>query len=118
MARYPKEKYTIITHQHKDYSGVETIAFSTYAGKPVYGKAICRVEDTYNEQTGEDLAVARCANKIARKRRARAEKLLARAQKQLEAAQKYVDDMTYYYQDACLEVDDTQADLDKIYNSL
>lgn len=118
MARYPKEKYTIITHQHKDYLGTETIAFSTYAGKPVYGKAICRTEDTYDEQTGEKLAVARCAHKISIKRRARAGKLLQDAQRQLAAAQKYVDNMTHYYNDACAEVNETADELAEIYNSL
>ena len=118
MSRDPKEKYTIITHQHKDYTGVETIAFSTYAGKPVYGKAICRVEDSYNEQVGENLAVARCANKIARKRKARANKLLADAKRQLANAQKYLEDMTHYYNDACAEVEETQAELSNIYDSL
>lgn len=118
MARYPKEKYTVITHQHKDYTGVETIAFSTYAGKPVYGKAICRVEDTYNEKVGEELAIARCAHKIALKRKARAEKLLAKAQKQLEQAKKYVDDMTHYHADACYEVKETADAVEEIYASL
>ena len=118
MARYPKEKYTVITHQHKDYNGVETIAFSTYAGKPVYGKAICRVEDAYDEKVGEELAVARCAHKIAMKRRARAYKLLKDAQRQLTVAQKYVKDMTHYYNDACNEVNETADELAEIYNSL
>lgn len=118
MSRYPKEKYTIITHQHKDYLGTETIAFSTYAGRPVYGKAICRVEDTYNEETGIKLAVARCAHKIALKRRARAAKLLQKARHQLSLAQKYCDDMTHYFDDACAEVDETTEELTEIYNSL
>ena len=118
MARYPKEKYTIITHQHKDYLGTETIAFSTYAGKPVYGKAICRAEDTYNEETGIKLAVARCAHKIALKRRARATKLLQKAHRQLSLASKYFNDMTHYFDDACVEVNETADELAEIYNSL
>lgn len=118
MSRYPKEKYTVITHQHKDYNGVETIAFSTYAGKPVYGKAICRVEDTYNEKVGEELAIARCAHKIALKRRARAAKLLQKARHQLSLAQKYCDDMTHYFDDACSEVDETADEVAEIYASL
>ena len=118
MARYPNEKYTVITHQHKDYSGVETIAFSTYAGKPVYGKAICRVEDTYNEKVGEELAIARCAHKIALKRKVRAEKLLAKAQKQLEQAKKYVDDMNHYLKDASSEVAETENEITDILSKL
>ena len=105
--KYSVEKYTIITHQHPDYAGVETIAFSTYAGKVVYGKAICRAEDSYNEQTGRDLAVARCAAKIAKKRKARAEKLYKDAQRQVEAAKKHLDNMTHYLADAEYEVKET-----------
>ena len=112
--KHPVEKYTIITHQHPEYNGIETIAFSTYAGKVVYGKAICRVDDTYNEQTGRDLAVARCAAKIAKKRKARAEKLYKDAQRQVRAAKKYLEDMTHYLADAEYEVKETVDEVSEI----
>ena len=118
MSRYPVEKYTIITHRHPNYTGVETIAFSTYAGKVVYGKAVCRAEDSYNEKTGRDLAVARCAAKIAKKRKARAEKLYKDAQRQVEAAKKYLENMTQYLAAAEYEVKETADEVAEIIANL
>lgn len=109
--KYPIEKYQIIVHQHPDYHTTEILARSTYAGETVKGKAICHMNDTYNEEKGIKLAVARCAEKIARKRKARAARLLKKAQTQLTMAQKYVADMTNYHADACAEVEEAKAEL-------
>ena len=116
--KYPIEKYRIVVHQHPTYGTIETIAMSTYAGEVVKGKAICRVEDTYSEDAGTKLAVARCAKKVAKKRKARATKLLAKANKQLEMAQKYVDDMTNYLDGATEELNEAEADLSNILANL
>ena len=62
------------------------------------------------EEAGTKLAIARCAEKISRKRKARAARLLKHAQEQLAMAQKYVDDMTSYFDGASQEVIDTEAD--------
>lgn len=118
MAKYPVDKYNIVVHQHPTYHTTEIIAFSTYAGKVVKGNAICQVGDTYDEEAGKKLAIARCAEKIARKRQARAARLLKKAQTQLAMAQKYVDDMTHYHTDATAEVAETQADLNAILASM
>jgi hypothetical protein len=112
--RYPVEKYKIVVHQHPTYHTTEIIAFSTYAGKVVKGNAICHVDDVYDEEAGKKLAIARCAEKIARKRQARAARLVKRANEQFAAAQKYVDDMTRYHADACAEVAETQTDIANI----
>ena len=109
--RYPIEKYQIVKHQHPKYWGVEIIARSSYAGETVKGKAICHKGDTYDEEKGIKLAVARCAEKIAKKRAARAARLLKKANEQLAMAQKYVADMTAYHTDACAEVAEAQAEL-------
>ncbi len=116
--RYPIEKYQIIKHQHPDYLGVEIIARSTYAGQVVKGKAICHNADTYNEEKGVKLAVARCAEKIAKKRAARAASLLKKANEQLVMAQKYVADMTDYYNDANAEVIEAQVELNQILSEM
>ena len=116
--KYPIEKYTIITHQHPDYAGVETIAFSTYAGKPVYGKAICRVEDTYDEQFGRDVAVARCAAKIAKKRLKRASKMCREADAQIKAAMQHGTNMEHYYKDALAEVKACEEAVAKLMNKI
>jgi hypothetical protein len=109
--RYPIEKYQIVKHQHPDYLGVEIIARSTYAGETVKGKAICHDADTYNEDKGIKLAVARCAEKIAKKRAARATRLLKKANEQLAMAQKYVADMTAYHTDAIAELAEAQTEV-------
>ena len=112
--RYPVEKYRIVVHQHPDYHTTEVIAFSTYAGKVVKGNAICHIDDVYDEEAGKKLAIARCAEKIARKRKARATRLMKRATEQLAEAQKYADKMAHYYEDSCLELKETQADIENI----
>lgn len=109
--RYPIEKYQIVVHQHPDYHTTEILARSTYAGETVKGKAICHMNDTYDEDKGVKLAVARCAEKIAKKRKARAARLLKKAQDQLAMAQKYVTDMTAYHTDATAELAEAQADV-------
>ena len=118
MGRYPVEKYEIEIRQHPEYLGVETIATSTYAGKPVSGKAICRVEDEYNEELGIKLAVARCAEKIARKRDARAKKMLAQAQADYVQAAKRVGAMSKYHNDAFVELTSAELEIKDILNSL
>jgi hypothetical protein len=108
--RYPIEKYQIAVHQHPEYLGTEIIARSTYAGKVVKGKAICHADDNYSEEKGIKLAVARCAQKIAHKRAARATRLLKKANEQLALAQKYVADMTAYHTDAIAELTEAQTE--------
>ena len=116
--KFPVEKYNIVIHQHPEYAGIEIIAWSTYAGKAVYGKAICREGDEYNEETGKRLAVARCAAKIAKKRLKRASKLCKEADSQIKAAMKHADDMEHYYADARQECIDIQAEIEAILNAL
>ena len=108
--KYPVTKYRIVVHQHPDYNTTEIIAMSTYAGETVKGKAICHTNDTYSEEAGTKLAVARCAEKIARKRKARATRLLKFSKEQLAEAQRYVNKMTHYYEDACTEAAEAQAE--------
>ena len=112
--KYPVEKYNIVVHQHPKYGGVEIIAWSTYAGKPVYGKAICRVEDTYDEQFGREVAIARCAAKIARKRLKRASKMCKEADQAIKNAMKHSADMEHYYQDAYSEVKSCEEKLNSL----
>ena len=51
----------------------KVIALSSYAGRTVRGIAKCHPGDTFNEETGKALAAARCNEKIAAKRYARAQ---------------------------------------------
>ena len=63
---YPIEKYKFYTN------GSRVIAVSTYAGKTVRGVAVCHAGDTFSLEKGKKLAALRCAEKIAKKRVARA----------------------------------------------
>lgn len=109
--KFPIEKYQVIKHQHPFYLTTEIIARSTFAGQCVKGKAICHINDNYDEEKGVKLAVARCAEKIAKKRAARAEKKLKEAKMQLAEANKYVAEMTAYYTDATAELAEARVDV-------
>ena len=92
-------KDTFITHTRKD-GRVEIIAFSTFGGKSVRGKAICAVGDTFDEEKGKLLAAARCNEKIAVKRYKRAKRKIAEAEKAVADATKFYDAMRHYRDDA------------------
>ena len=92
-------KYTFVTHTRKD-GRVEVIAISTFAGKPVRGKAICAESDTFDYQKGMELAAARCNAKVAAKRYARAKHKIAEAEKAIADATKFYDKMRHYRDDA------------------
>ena len=67
---FPKSKYKIF--KGKDN---KVVAVSTYAGKTVRGVAKCDVNDTFSLEKGKELAAARCNEKVAKKRFARAQKV-------------------------------------------
>ena len=81
-------------------SNNKIIAVSTYAGKTVRGVAKCDPRDEFDAAKGEDLAMARCAEKIAAKRMRRAQKELAKAERAAEAAQRRVNKMKNYLNDS------------------
>lgn len=92
-------KYTYVTHTRKD-GRVEVIAISTFAGKPVRGKAICAESDAFDEEKGKLLAAARCNAKIAVKRYTRARRKIVEAEKAVADATKFYDAMRHYRDDA------------------
>jgi len=98
---YPISKYKFfMTPDNK------VIAVSTYAGKTVKGVAKTDPRDKFDEAFGKELAAARCAAKVAKKRRARAAKMMRKAQTQLSVAQRYVDQMKAYEADAAKEYEE------------
>ena len=98
---YPISKYKFfMTPDNK------VIAVSTYAGKTVKGVAKTDPRDKFDEAFGKELAAARCAAKVAKKRRARAAKMMRKAQTQLSVAQHYVDRMKAYEADAAKEYEE------------
>ncbi len=94
-------KYQFITHERKD-GRVEIIAISTFAGKPVRGKAICAADDTFDHQKGMTLAAARCNEKIAKKRYARSKRKIREAEDAVLVATRRYDAMRHYHEDAYL----------------
>ena len=76
------------------------VAVSTYAGRTVRGIAKCDPRDNFDVTKGEDLAMARCAEKIAAKRMRRAQKELAKAERAAEIAKRRVDKMKNYLNDS------------------
>ena len=118
MKNYPIEKYEFEIRQHPEYLGVETIAKSTYAGKEVFGKAICRADDSYNEEVGMRLAAARCAAKIARKRLKRADKMSLEATQKSIEAKRHLDNMNHYYEDSRQAFIEAEVSVDNIIKEL
>lgn len=108
-----KPRYTYVS----DANG-NIYAISTYAGKTVRGVAKYNPKDKFNEETGMELAAARCNQKVAKKRLARAIKKVNEAQEQFAFAQAYLTKMEDYfvaaedaYNNALLETADLEAKL-------
>lgn len=108
-----KPKYKVFTNSKN-----EIIAVSTYAGKTVKGVAKCDPRDSFDKATGEQLAIARCAAKIAEKRRKRAERKVAEAKILVDEAQAYLDRMNSYFSDAVIRENVANDDLGKMEASL
>lgn len=100
FGNFDSQKYEIIVQQNEKYLGVEVIATSTYEGKPVSAKAICRVDDEYDEAQGVRLACARCNEKVAARRKKRAERKFKEAEEILRQAIEHCNKMQKYYSDA------------------
>lgn len=86
----------------------KVIVVSRYAGKVVRGVAKCAPGDTFDAEKGEKLATARCAEKIAEKRSARAEAAYVEAVKALKAAESHLSDMAEYFDDTMNELMEAQ----------
>ena len=88
-------------HTYKSITGTPVvIAVSTYAGKTVKGRAKCDPRDGYDLEKGKELAAARCAEKVAKKRAKRAEKKYNEACIQFEVASNHLAKMKKYKDDA------------------
>lgn len=96
----------------------KVICVSHYAGKPVRGIAKCDPKDTFNYEDGKKLALARCDEKIAKKREARAAARLNEAKLILAEAQAYMERMENYHREAVDEMINAHATLTAIEASL
>lgn len=106
---YPVEKYNIYT----DNAG-RIYAVSTYAGKPVRASAKCHPNDAYDFEYGKKIAIARCALKIAEKRRNRALCKMYEAQMAFDEIALRLDKMADYFDDAQDALDLAEDELDAL----
>ena len=94
MFEYPIEKYQFYTTKNK------VVAVSTYAGRNVRGVAKCDPRDNFDMEMGKKLAAARCAARIAEKRKARALREFEKARDNLFRAQERFEKMNMYWYDS------------------
>lgn len=106
---YPIEKYKFYTN------GSRVIAVSTYAGKTVRGVAVCHAGDAFSLEKGKKLAALRCAEKIAKKRVARANRKVDEAYVDAET---YLNKMVDYKDDALYELNEAIAAKNDMLDSL
>ena len=106
--RFPKEKYKIFQSKNK------VIAVSTYAGREVKGVAKCDPRDEFDFEFGKKLAIARCAYKIAEKRKARAIAEYRKAAVAADESAKRFYDMKQYFMDSVDQLDDAIEEIKKL----
>ena len=106
---YPISKYKFYQTAKGDI-----IAVSSYAGKTVKGVAKLHPNDAFDEEFGKELAVARCAVKVAKKRCARAQKKIELAKTEVYTARDYLKKMEDYEQDAYNELREAISNLTEI----
>lgn len=105
-------KCKIITYTNR--SGVkETVAVTTYAGRPVRAFAKCNPEDSYDEEFGATLAKYRCNQKVAEKRVKRATTKYNEAVDAYISAVAYLEKMKEYLNDAQYDYEVAQSVTDK-----
>lgn len=106
--------------QYKFYMNEEArtvIALSTFAKKPVRGKAKCDPRDEFSTSDGMLIAAARCNKRIAEKRAHNAKERLAKAIEDFDEAAKYLNKMMEYRQDAVKKLEQACEDLEEIESS-
>lgn len=100
------------------YGPNKVVAISSYGGKTVRGVAKCAPNDTFNPDTGAELARARCDVKVAEKRYKRSLQKFDEAADLFEAAQDYYDRMTNYADDAEFEYNEALVKLESLLSAL
>lgn len=112
MKNFPLEKYRYY------FAGNKVIACSTYSGKTVRGVSICHPEDKFDVEIGKRLAAARCNEKIAEKRFARAQSKYLEACKARDAALIHVHDMKEYMNDSFIAMNEAAQACDNIIKEI
>ena len=119
---YDINKYKCYGYDEKNEDGSIrahcVVAISTYAGKTVKGYAKCHPDDAWDWEKGKALAIARCAEKIAAKRNARATRKVAEAQDILAEAIAYLNDMLDYQLNSADELAVANAEVNKLISKM
>ena len=106
--------------KYKFYADEEArvvVALSTFAKKPVRGKAKCDPRDEFSNGDGMLLAAARCNARIAKKRKRNADARFEEAARVLAQAKRNYEKMKQYSIDADSRLAQAQADLEEIESS-
>ena len=109
-------RYKFYDYKDKDSDSHVVVCVSSYAGKPVKGRAKCAPNDDFNLDKGKALAQARCDMVIAEKRRKRAMYKVVDAYNAYTEASFYLEDMDQYAKDsvvACREAKERLEELEK-----
>lgn len=112
MKNFPLEKYRFYQ------AGNKIIACSTYGGRIVKGYAICHPDDNFNEYIGKRLAAARCNEKIAVKRYARAQSKYIEACLARDKAIEEVDRMKSYLNDSFIAMNEASQECDVVLKEI
>lgn len=105
---FPMEKYRFYQ------SGNKVVAVTTYAGRTVRGTSKCDPRDTFDIEKGKQLAAARCAVKVAKKRASRANKKWQEARQMAIKADSHAVKMSAYVLDANKAVEQATAHLQAV----
>lgn len=115
---YPIDKYKFYIARRVDGSPYKVIAVSSFAGKPVRGIAVCDKKDSFDLDTGMQLAAARCNYKIAQKRLARADSRVNEAVSGVIAAKYQLEKMWNYQEDSANALVEARNELTKLEGEL
>lgn len=99
-------------------AGRKIIALSTYAGKTVRGVAICSEHDKFNIEKGKALAAARCNEKVAAKRYARANQKLIEALDERNTSYEKCAKAEQYYHDSFVAYNEAAQEVDALLKEL
>lgn len=114
MRNFPIDKYKFYYATKTDGTPYKVIATSTYCGRPVRGSAKCSSLDTFDVNVGQQIAAARCNQKVALKRKKRAEEEFSKAVAAHTKAKRHLEKMTQYYMDAQQAVNNANYSLSNL----
>lgn len=113
MIKNPTYKFYEFNRQRADGTYCKRIvAVSSFAGQTVKGYADCHPNDEFDPAFGEMLASARCAEKIAAKRCARANAKVDEAVEQMNAAMAHLQKMLKYQAEAAVAHESAAAEVE------